>query len=250
VSARRGIFVAPFDELSEPRAVAELAARAEARGWDGLFVWDHIQYRSPVSAVADPWVTLAAVAMATERVTIGPLVTPLARRRAHKLARETVTLDRLSGGRLVLGVGLGGDRNGEFDRERFGEEDDPRARALLLDDGLERLAAYWDGAFEPRPVQEPRIPVWVAGRWPNRRPLQRAARWDGLFPIDLEGPEQLAEAVTAVRELGAPDDFDFVVTNPPGTDITPWVEAGATWCLTGFGMQPERAEVERTIDAL
>jgi alkanesulfonate monooxygenase SsuD/methylene tetrahydromethanopterin reductase-like flavin-dependent oxidoreductase (luciferase family) len=241
--------VAPFDELAEPRVVADLAARAEERGWDGFFVWDHIQYRAPVSAVADPWVTLAAVATATERLRIGPLVTPLARRRIHKLARETVTLDRLSGGRLVLGVGLGGDRNGEFDRERFGEEDDPRARARLLDDGLERLASYWGGEFEPPPVQSPRIPVWVAGRWPNRAPLRRAARWDGFFPIDMEEPGQLAELVAAVRELGAGDGFEIVVDHAPGTDPDPWIEAGATWCLTDFGTQPRRSEVERAIDA-
>ncbi len=252
MSARHGIFVAPFDELSEPGVVAGLAERAESRGWDGLFVWDHVQYRAPVRAVADPWITLAAVAVATERLTIGPLVTPLARRRPHKLARETVTLDRLSGGRLVLGVGLGGDRNGEFDAERFGEEEDPRARAALLDDGLERLERYWGGEFEPPPVQQPRIPVWVAGRWPNRRPLARAARWDGLFPIDLPGPEALAEAATeiaALRGADAPGQFDIVVTNPAGTDPEPWIAAGATWCLTGFGLQPTRAEVERAIDA-
>ena len=92
----------------------------------------------------------------------------------------------------MLGVGLGSERTGEFDPERFGEEGDMRARAVLLDDGLERLQAYWDGEFEPRPVNG-RIPVWVAARWPNRRPLRRAARWDGLFPIDLPGPEALAE---------------------------------------------------------
>ena len=174
--------------------VAELAVRAEQRGWDGFFVWDHVAYREPVTALADPWITLAAVAARTEKLVIGPLVTPLARRRPHQLARETVTLDRLSGGRLVLGVGLGSDRTGEFDPARFGEEGDPRARAKLLDDGLERLAAYWGGEFEPRPVQQPRIPVWVASRWPNRRPLERAARWDGVFPIDqCPGPEALAE---------------------------------------------------------
>ena len=106
------IFVAPFEELSEPALVAELAARAEARGWDGFFVWDHIAYRDRSACVADPWVTLAAVAMVTSRVIIGPMVTPLARRRPHQLARETVTLDRLSGGRLVLGVGLGSERHG------------------------------------------------------------------------------------------------------------------------------------------
>ena len=251
MSARRGIYVAPFDELSEPGVVADLAARAEGRGWDGLFVWDHIRYRAPVSAVADPWITLAAVAVATERLTIGPLVTPLARRRTHKLARETVTLDRLSGGRLVMGVGLGWHNSGEFDAERFGEEEDPRTRAEMLDKALDQLARYWDGEFEPRPVQQPRIPVWVAGRWPKRRPLERAARWDGYFPIDLPGPEALAEAAAEIEALrgGETGHFDLVVTNPAGTDPQPWIDAGATWCLTGFGMQPTRAEVERAIDA-
>ena len=251
VAPRNGIFVAPFDELAEPGVVVELAARAEERGWDGFFLWDHIAYRAPVSALADPWVVLAAVAQATERLVIGPLVTPLARRRPHRLARETVTLDRLSGGRLVLGVGLGSDRSGEFDAGRFGEEDDPRERARLLDEGLEGLQRYWEGEFEPRPAQSPRIPVWVASRWPNRRPLRRAARYDGLFPIDLPGPDALAELAAEVGELRDPGagPFDLVVENPAGTDPGPWAEAGATWCLTGFGPQPTVAEVERAIDA-
>jgi alkanesulfonate monooxygenase SsuD/methylene tetrahydromethanopterin reductase-like flavin-dependent oxidoreductase (luciferase family) len=246
MSARRAIFIAPFDELAEPGVVAELAVRAEKRGWDGLFVWDHIAYREPVSALADPWITLAAIAARTEKLVIGPLVTPLARRRPHQLARETVTLDRLSGGRLVLGVGLGSDRSGEFDPARFGEAGEPLARAKLLDDGLDRLAVYWDGEFQPQPVQQPRIPVWVASRWPNRRPLARAACWDGVFPIDLPGPAELAEYIAG---LPTGPGYDVVVTNPAGTDPTPWVEAGATWCLTGFGPQPTRAEVERAIDS-
>ena len=251
LNARHGIFVAPFEELSEPRVVSELAARAEERGWDGFFVWDHVAYAPPVRALADPWVTLAAIAMATERVTIGPLVTPLPRRRIHQLARETATLDRLSGGRLVLGVGIGSSRTGEFDPERFGEESEPRERARLLDDGLERLTAYWGGEFEPRPAQQPRIPVLVASVWPNRRPLRRAARWDGVFPIDMPGPEALAEVLEAVDELREPNagEYELVVTNPAGTDPEPWIEAGATWCLTGFGSQPTRREVEEAIDA-
>jgi alkanesulfonate monooxygenase SsuD/methylene tetrahydromethanopterin reductase-like flavin-dependent oxidoreductase (luciferase family) len=241
---RRGLFVAPFDELSEPAVVVDLAARAERAGWDGFFLWDHVAYREPVRALADPWVTLAAIASATERLRIGPLVTPIPRRRPHQLARETVTLDRLSGGRLVLGVGIGPDTTGEFDPARFGEEGDPRARARLLDDGLERLLAYWGGGFEPRPVQRPRIPIWVAARWPNRRPLRRAARFDGLFPIDLPGPEALAEMVA---EVGRRDGYDVAVENPPGTDPAPWVAAGATWCLTGFGAQPSLEEVRAAI---
>jgi alkanesulfonate monooxygenase SsuD/methylene tetrahydromethanopterin reductase-like flavin-dependent oxidoreductase (luciferase family) len=245
MSARRAIFLAPFDELSDPRLVAKLAVRAEERGWDGFFVWDHIDYRAPVSAIADPWITLAAIAARTEKVVIGPLVTPLARRRMHQLARETVTLDRLSQGRLVLGVGLGSDRSGEFDRERFGEEPDIKARAKLLDDGLARLAGFWAGEFEPRPVNGT-IPVWVAIRWPFRkRPLERGAKFEGIFPIDQESPEALAELIAAVGP-----GKEIVVTNPAGTDPTPWAEAGATWCLTGFGAQPTYAEVERAIDAL
>jgi alkanesulfonate monooxygenase SsuD/methylene tetrahydromethanopterin reductase-like flavin-dependent oxidoreductase (luciferase family) len=248
---RHGIFVAPFEELSEPRAVVDLAARAEERGWDGFFLWDHVAYRDPVRALADPWVTLAGIAVATQRLVIGPLITPLARRRPHQLARETVTLDRLSGGRLVLGVGLGSDRTGEFDPARFGEEGDPRARARLLDEGLDRLLAYWDGGFEPGPVQQPRIPVWVASRWPHRRPLRRAARFDGLFPIDLPGPEALAELAGEIGVLrrSSAGAFDLVVTNPAGTDPAPWIAAGATWCLTGFGPQPTVDEVAAAIDA-
>src|SRR3954453_9606122 len=166
--ARRGIFLAPFEELADARVLAELAVRAESAGWDGFFLWDHVTYRAPVRALADPWVVLAAIAARTERLRLGPLVTPPPRRRVHKLARETATLDLLSGGLFVFGARLGPDTTGEF--APFGDEADPRARARLLADGLTQLAAYWGGEFEPRPVQQPRIPVWIAARWPNKRP--------------------------------------------------------------------------------
>jgi alkanesulfonate monooxygenase SsuD/methylene tetrahydromethanopterin reductase-like flavin-dependent oxidoreductase (luciferase family) len=249
MSAKRGIFVAPFDELSDPRVLARLAAEAEEAGFEGFFLWDHVNYRPPTRAVADPWVALSAIATATERVIIGPLVTPLSRRRVHKLARETATLDLLSGGRTVFGAGLGSANNGEL--EPFGEVVDPRERARLLDDGLERLVKFWDGEFEPRPLQQPRIPVWVAARWPNKRPMRRAARWDGLFPIDQQSPEQLAEMVAYVNEH-RPDDagpFDIVVGNPPGADPRPWEEAGATWYLLEFGPTPREKEVRAAIQA-
>lgn len=248
MSAKRGIFVAPFDELVDPRVLVELARRAEDRGWDGIFLWDHVRYRAPVRAVADPWVALAAIAAATETLRIGPMVTPLSRRRVHKLARETVTLDRLSDGRLTLGVGLGSSNNGEL--KPFGEVADARERAQLLDDGLERLSSFWDGEFEPRPVQRPRIPVWVAARWPSRRPVRRAARWDGLFPIELPGPDALEALVGEVRTMRGENDggFEFVVEVPPGADVSPWERAGATWILTGFDAQPREAEVRAAID--
>ncbi|HEY2604225.1 MAG TPA: LLM class flavin-dependent oxidoreductase [Thermoleophilaceae bacterium] len=249
MSSRRAIFVAPFDELADPRVLARLAADTEEAGFDGFFVWDHVRYSAPTRGVADPWVALSAVAGATERAIIGPLVTPLSRRRIHKLARETVTLDLLSGGRLVLGVGLGSHNHGELGP--FDEVEDPRERAGLLDMGLERLQAYWGGEFEPVPLQQPRIPVWVAARWPNRNPLRRAARWDGLFPIDQTEPEQLAEMMDFVNELRGEDagPFEVVVTNPAGTDPEPWEAAGATWFLTGFGSTPTEAEVRAAIDA-
>ena len=245
---KRGIDVAPFGELADPLVLAGLAVAAEERGWDGFFVWDHITYRPPVRAVADPWVSLAAVACVTSRVRIGPMITPLSRRRVHKVARETVTLDILSSGRLTFGVGLGSDRNGEL--EPFGEVSDPRERARLLDRGLAELSRYWAGDFEPAPVQQPRIPVWVAGEWPNRRPLQRALRWDGYFPIGLPSPDALAELTTEIGperpEGGA---FDVIVELPTGQDPGPWERAGATWAMTDFGRQPTQAGVRAVIEA-
>jgi alkanesulfonate monooxygenase SsuD/methylene tetrahydromethanopterin reductase-like flavin-dependent oxidoreductase (luciferase family) len=238
---KRGIFLAPFDELADPRLIAELARDAERARFDGFFLWDHVAYREPVEAILDPWVCMAAVAAATERLLIGPLITPPARRRIHKLARESATLDLLSGGRFVFGAGLGSDNSGEF--SKFGEEADPRARAQLLDDGLAELQRYWDGAFLPKPAH--RIPIWLAARWPNRRPVRRAARFDGLFPIDLPGPEALAELAAKVP----PPPFDIVVTNPVDVDTEPWAQAGATWCLSGFSNQPRLDDVRAAIAA-
>jgi Luciferase-like monooxygenase len=246
---QRGLFLAPFDELFDPHVLVGLATAAEARGWDGVFLWDHIVHRAPVRAVADPWVALGAIAARTERLRLGPMVTPLSRRRVHKLARETVTLDHLSRGRFTLGVGLGSHSTGEL--EPFGEVSDPRERARLLDEGLRRLAEYWGGALEPRPVQQPRIPVWVAGRWPRRRPLARALEWDGFFPIELPGPDALAELAGEITGRRGADagPFDLVVEIGPGEDAGPWAHAGATWVLTGFGREPRLGEVQQAIDA-
>src|SRR6185436_10754896 len=133
-----------FDGLADPLVVARLAAEAEEAGWHGLFVWDHVRWREPIVDVADPWITLAAMATATETLRLGPMVTPLARRRPVKVARETATLDRLSGGRLTLGVGLGSDKFGS-ELSITGEEVDDRRRARMLDESLELLATAWSG---------------------------------------------------------------------------------------------------------
>jgi hypothetical protein len=138
---KRGLYLAPFDELANPRLLADLARAAESVGWDGLFLWDRIAYPPRERAVADPWVALGAIASVTDTLRLGPMITPLSRRRVQKVARETVTLDHLSNGRLTLGVGLGI----ADDLEPFGEVIDPRERGRLLDESLERLGGFWSG---------------------------------------------------------------------------------------------------------
>ena len=233
------LFLPLFNELFDPQVVVELTVEAEARGWDGVFVWDHLRYPEPVEEVADPWIVMAAMAAATERVRIGPMVTPVPRRRPQVLARATVTLDHLSNGRLTFGVGIGGDRGGEL--SLFGEELEPRARAVLLDDGLARLDRWWRGEavdetmLLPRPVQRPRIPVWVASHFPYRAPVRRAALWDGWFPIGLPRPDDLAGLLDYARQHRSSDSpFDVAVQGIPDADPRPWVDAGATWWLVRF----------------
>jgi alkanesulfonate monooxygenase SsuD/methylene tetrahydromethanopterin reductase-like flavin-dependent oxidoreductase (luciferase family) len=239
-SARAALFIPLFDELSDPRVAVDLARVAEETGWDGVFVWDHLMYRDPVERVADPWIVMSAMACATDRITIGPMVTPVPRRRPQVLARQTATLDHLSNGRLVFGVGLGGDPGGEL--SNFGEEMDPRLRATLLDDGLEQIDRWWRGeeahgvSMRPGPVQLPRIPIWVASRYPHRAPVRRAARWDGWFPINVPAPDALAEQISYATEHRTADarPWDVAVQGLHDTDPDPWVDAGATWWLVRF----------------
>ncbi|MGH2600141.1 MAG: LLM class flavin-dependent oxidoreductase, partial [Dehalococcoidia bacterium] len=177
----------------DARTLAELAVVAEESGWDGVFLEDYIVYQSRQDIPTyDPWVALAAMALRTQRIRLGTMVTPLARRRPWKLAREAVTLDHLSGGRLTLCVGAGDSADVSF--THLGEAADIKQRATMLDEGLEVLAGLWSGEpfsyvgqhyqvrevrFLPRPLQQPRIPIWVGGGYPNRGPVRRAARWDG-----------------------------------------------------------------------
>jgi len=255
---RSALWLPLFDELADPVVAARLAAEAEEVGWDGFFVWDHIMWAAPVGRVADSWISLAAAAAATESLRLGPMATPLARRRPAKLARETASLDRLSGGRLTLGVGLGSDVYGaEF--ARTGEQVDGRVRAEMLDETLDILTSAWSGrpvrhrgqhyliddvTFLPTPVQQPRLPVWVAGYAGRTRPLQRASRFDGYFPLALRHPDQLAEIHETIRDRRADPaaPYDIAVAVRPGVDPAAYVAAGATWCLTDF--EPEEATLD------
>jgi alkanesulfonate monooxygenase SsuD/methylene tetrahydromethanopterin reductase-like flavin-dependent oxidoreductase (luciferase family) len=263
-----GLFLPLFDALADPRIVARLSAEAEEAGWDGVFVWDHLRWREPVVEVADPWITLAAIATVTERIRLGPMVTPLARRRPVKVARETVTLDVLSGGRLIMGVGLGGDSSGR-ELSLTGEELDDRRRAQMLDEALEILTAAWSGEpvhyhgehytvdgmrFLPRPVRRAGVPVWVGGYHGRPRPLRRAARHQGFFPVNLEHPDQLAEIVadlaTLRRDAGRDpsEPYDVVAALPPGADPSPYGAAGATWW--GVEFPADAVSVDRVRDVI
>jgi alkanesulfonate monooxygenase SsuD/methylene tetrahydromethanopterin reductase-like flavin-dependent oxidoreductase (luciferase family) len=258
---RRGLFLPIFDELADPVVLARLAVRAEEKGWDGVFLWDHVVYRPPIAAATDPWIALAAMAAATRRIELGPMVTPLARRRPWIVARQAVALDHLSGGRFVLGLGLGLDSSGG-ELSRFGEETDDRRRAAMLDEGLTVLAGLLAGErvdhhgehyrvqdvqFLPRPVRQGGIPVWLAARWPNRRPVARALRHDGVFLIDTADPADLTGIVAQAADLGRP--FEVVVEGSPGDPVEAWAAAGATWWLTGFdAFTATVAAVEAAID--
>jgi alkanesulfonate monooxygenase SsuD/methylene tetrahydromethanopterin reductase-like flavin-dependent oxidoreductase (luciferase family) len=263
-----GLYVAPFGGLADVAILAHLAATAEASGWDGFFVWDHVMTYKRVD-VADPWIALTTIAIATERVRIGAMVTPLARRRPWDVARQAAMIDRLSGGRLVFGAGLGGDSRREL--SAFGEERDPRARGELLDEALEVVTALWtgkpvtlDGRYRldraqvlPTPLQSPRPPIWLALVWPHRKPLRRAARYDGVFPVSFKKSltgSDLTEMMEIVGEHRPADagPFDIVVVNterPGATRLADLGGAGATWWLQGFGESPRLADVRAAAHA-
>ncbi|MDQ2996631.1 MAG: LLM class flavin-dependent oxidoreductase [Chloroflexota bacterium] len=251
-----GINLPPFGDLGDPRVLADLAREAEVAGWDGFFIWDHMIFDPSFYPIVDPIVALAAVAVNTSRIRLGTLVTPLPRRRPWKLARETVSLDRLSGGRLILGVGIGNPAQWEYGF--FGEQSDAKVRADQLDEGLDILTGLWSGElfsyqgehyqlnqmrFLPRPLQSPRIPIWVGGNWPNKPPFRRAARWDGMCPSGRDGPltpddwRELRAYVDEFRTSDAP--FDLVCSGETSSQnkaqdadsVVRFIEAGCTWWI-------------------
>ncbi len=252
---RFGLFVPPFGPFADVRRLADLAAQAEQTGWDGFFVWDHVLGPENV-ALADPWVALSAVACTTSRLRLGPLVTPLARRRPWIVARQAVTVDHLSDGRLVLGVGLGGD--GWRELSAFGEAVDDQHRGRVLDEAIGLVTALCSGEpvahegtafhvgdvrFLPPARQTPRIPIWVGGLWPNRAPLRRAARHDGVFPIGAGGSlsalevQEMAAYIARHRSVSTP--FDIVLRGRYGprwpsearAELRELESEGVTWWL-------------------
>jgi len=259
VNTRRGLFVAPFDALADPRVIGDLAAAAEAAGWEGFFVWDHLLYGDRVEAIADVWTCCAAVAMRTERLVFGPMVTPLARRRPQVLARQAASLAVPSGGRFVLGLGLGDDSAHEF--SAFGDEPDARVRGRMLDEGIEVLTSLLSGARVDhdgahhaardarfRPAAD--VPIWLAGRFGNRAPLRRAARHDGFFVIGVDRPEDLDVVTGQLAEHAPGPGFEVVVDLQPGQDADPWADRGASWVLTRIGpFDLDLTAVQRVVDA-
>lgn len=252
---RFGLDVPVDGPYADPRLLARLAGEAEAAGWDGFFVQDVLSSTDPV---ADPWVALTAVVLATSRMTVGSMLTPLPRRRPAEVARQTVTLDRLSGGRLVFGAGLG---YAEHDFTPFGDQWDIRLRAAQLDEALDVVAGLWSGEpfsyagthyrldralLRPGPQQSPRIPVWVAAGWPRRGPLRRAARWDGVYLMTVNQetdeplqPSEVAEAAGVLRSQRPDSGTGDIAINPSregdlaavNEQARAFADAGATWWL-------------------
>lgn len=266
-----GLYLPNYGAQASAQAYADLAAEAEEAGWNGFFIWDHILHSvSQRVPLLDPWVTLAAVAMKTERIRLGTALTPIARRRPSKLAREVVTLDHLSKGRLTITVGLGDPAAAEF--AHFGDEADARIRAERLDEGLDILTGLTSGkpfAFEgthfrvdksvflPPAMQSPRVPIWVGGFWPHRRPFRRAARWDGAFPLKVGGgmkPQDL-QAIRAYIDdhRTTADPYDLVMTGTTRGDDSPKARkvvsslaaGGLTWWLEGLYARRDSLEAMR-----
>jgi len=253
-----GLSLPNHGDYGDIHCIIELAVLAEESGWAGFFLWDHIA--RGVAPQIDPWIAMAAIACHTERMRLGPLVTPLARRRPWKVTREIVTLDHLSKGRMILGVGLGDFRGKEF--ENFGEVADPMTRGEMLDEGLAIVSGLQSGDpfryngrhykigrtdFNPPPVQQPRVPVWVAGKWPNKKPFRRAAQWDGAVPIhrsrNLKSyltPDEIREISAYIGKHRTSDGpFDICLSGmlpakrlaEDRAIVQPYEEAGATWWI-------------------
>jgi alkanesulfonate monooxygenase SsuD/methylene tetrahydromethanopterin reductase-like flavin-dependent oxidoreductase (luciferase family) len=255
---KHGLFLPPFDGLADAARMGDLAVTAEESGWEGIFVWDHLRYSPPVRDIADTYTCLAVMASRTSRIVLGPMVTPLIRRRPHVVARQALTLDHLSHGRLIMGFGLGDDYP-EGDLACFGELTELAPRARALDESLEvfsrlvrgeevhlrgEFVTAHDVSYRPSAVRSTGIPTWTAGRWPHLGPIRRAARYDGMMAIQITEPSQASELRERLHDAGADlDHFDIAIWGQRDERLEyrdderyeEWASAGVTWFLTGPG---------------
>ena len=240
---RFGVSIPPF---TDAMTIVDMSVEAEQAGWDGVFLWDHLRWIVALDLdVHDPWSLLAAIAMRTSRVKLGTFVTPLPRRRPQVLAKQVVTVDHLSGGRAMLGVGLGEPPDADF--ADLGDDGDAAVRAARLDEGLEILDGLLSGRrvdhdgehfhvhaeYKPASLQQPRVPIFVAGTAYRRRPLQRAVRWDGFFPIGHDhflGPADIARYV---GEVERPQGWELFAARTPECVPSEFEDAGVTWLVEG-----------------
>ncbi|MBN1214870.1 MAG: LLM class flavin-dependent oxidoreductase [Candidatus Lokiarchaeota archaeon] len=256
-----GLNIPNFGSYSNINNLINLAITAEKAGWEGFFLWDHIYLSTRLEKnkqigipFVDPWVALTAIAMVTKNMKIGTYVTPLPRRRPWKLAREVVSLDCLSRGRLILGIGLGAP---DFEYEGFGEEKNIITRAKKCDEGLEIIKGLLSGKefsykgkfytiktviFKPEPYNGI-IPIWIGGRWPNKKPLERASKYNGFCPISASSeklsPNDIEEIVNLIKSCRSDiNNFDVVIAGELPLNKTeakkiiyPFIESGITWWL-------------------
>ncbi len=269
-----GLALPTGGECGDPRFLVELAERAEAAGWEGVFLEDYVCFQGdPSTPTVNTWAALAVIAARTERVRLGVAVTPLARRRPWNVAREAAAVDQLSGGRMIFGAGLG-DVGAHVVRDAsftaFREELDARVRAEMLDEGLEILAGLWSGepfsfrgkhytveevTFRPRPVQEPRIPIWIGGGYPNPGPTRRAARWDGSMLYGTRQHDLAPDDVRAIRANAGDRPYDVMLGGRARRDDVDadraWMrsvaEAGATW-WSEYVPAAERGDMRKAVD--
>ena len=270
-TTRFGLYIPNFGELSKPSNITKLARTAEDNGWNGIFLWDHIPVEASMPAY-DPWLLLTLIATNTEQIHLGTTVTPLARRRPQKIAKEVATLDHISGGRVILGVGLGGKK----EYVAYGESYKPRKVAEKLDECLEIIQLLWTGEpvdyqgrhysvtaqHSPKPVQS-QIPIWVGGNWPNKRPFSRAAKYQGVFPLKARArgfEESLIEGdyVDILDYIGQNggdlENYDVVKSVYSDSDseknswIQGYVDVGVNWVLEC--LDPWRGSVESLFEVV
>jgi alkanesulfonate monooxygenase SsuD/methylene tetrahydromethanopterin reductase-like flavin-dependent oxidoreductase (luciferase family) len=261
-----GISLVHFNELADPKLVIEFAIEAEKAGWDGIFLPDHLLYdRKTVPSITDTWILLSAIAAKTKKIKIGTCVSALPRYHPWQFAKLSATLDILSNGRLILGIGLGGPA---VEYETFGEKYDIKNLAEKMEESLEIIQGLWTGepfsyagkyyqingaCFLPKPVQTPRIPLIIGGMWPNKKPFIRSSKYDGIMPIYKKFPqdlttEQLKEIINLIKENRKNNNSFEVMTFGTGfftsdkrTELVkPFIDIGITWWLEHVNtlMQP------------